>query len=119
MRIAIASLPQLLRDIVAAALSAEPDLELVGEAPNAEELPRLIHESGAQLAIVACERDEIGLLGRLVNGAPVPLLAITDEGRHGVLYELRPREVDLGELSPAVLVGAIREAGCSAAAWST
>jgi DNA-binding NarL/FixJ family response regulator len=109
-RIAIAALPQLLRDIVAAALSAEPDFELVGEAPEPEALPRLIRESGAQLAIVACERSAIGGLGRLMNGAPITVLAITDEGRGGVLYELRPREVDLGELSPRVLVDAIRQA---------
>jgi hypothetical protein len=109
-RIAIAALPQLLCDIVAGALSSEPDFELVGEAPEHLGLPRLIHESGAQLAIVACERSEIAELGRLINGSPTTLLAITDGGRAGVLYELRPREVDLGELSPRALVNAIRQA---------
>jgi DNA-binding NarL/FixJ family response regulator len=109
-RIAIAALPQLLRDIVAGALSSEPDLELVAETPETHQLPRLIRESGARLAIVACERSEIACLGRLINGSPVSLLAITDEGRGGALYELRPREIDLGELSPTVLVHAIRRA---------
>lgn len=109
-RIAIAALPQLLRDIVAAALSSEPDLELVAETAASGQLPRLIRESGAQLAIIACERSEIAVLGRLVTGWPATLLAITDEGRSGALYELQPREVDLGELSPPVLVEAIRQA---------
>jgi DNA-binding NarL/FixJ family response regulator len=115
-RIALAALPKLLRDIVAAALSSEPDIEVVGEAPERQALQRLLCESGAQIAIVACERAEIAGLGRLVNGSPIQLLAITDEGRGGVLYELRPREVDLGELSPRTLVNAIRQAAGTSAA---
>ena len=109
LRIAIAALPQLLRDIVVGALSGEPDMELVGEAPGTCELPGLVESASAHLAIVACDRSEIERLGRLVNGTPVTLLAITDEGHRGALYELRPRETDLGELSPRVLVNAIRE----------
>lgn len=108
-RIALAALPQLLRDIVVGTLSAEPDIELVGETPMPEHLRSLVEASGADLAIVACERHEIGRLGRLLTGSPVTVLAITDEGRRGALYELRPTEVDLGELSPRVLVNAIRE----------
>lgn len=115
-RIALASLPQLLRDIIAGALSSEPDLELVGEASEPRDLPRLIQETGADLAIVACERSEIGHLGRLVHGSPATLLAIIEEGRRGVLYELCPRETDLGELSPRLLVNAIRRAGCKSVA---
>ena len=110
-RIAVASLPRLLRDIVVGALSSEQDMELVGEAPSPRQLPGLVRESGADVAIVACEPSDIARLGRLVNVSPVTLLAITDEGRRGALYELRPREVDLGELSPRVLVNAIREVG--------
>ena len=108
-RIAVASMPQLLRDIVVGALSAERDMELVGEAPGTWQLPGLVRESGADVAIVACEASEIARLGRLVNGSPITLLAITDEGRRGAVYELCPSEVDLGELSPKVLVNAIRE----------
>jgi len=108
-RVAVASLPQLLRDIVVGALSSERDMELVGEAPGSQQLPRLVRESSADVAIVACERSEVGRLGSLINRSPVTLLAIIDEGRRGALYELRPREVDLGELSPRVLVNAIRK----------
>lgn len=108
-RIAVTSLPQLLRDIVVGALSSESDMELVAEGSGSGELQALVREASADVAIVACERSEIGGLGQLVNGSPVTLLAITDEGRRGVLYELRPRETDLGELSPRVLVNAIRK----------
>lgn len=109
LRIAIAALPQLLRDIVATALSSEPDMVLVGEASGSDELSGLVESSRPDLAIVACERSEVERLGRVVNGSPVTLLAIVDGGRHGALYELRPAEVDLGELSPSLLVDAIRE----------
>jgi hypothetical protein len=108
-RIAIAALPQLLRDIVVDALSSEPDMELVGETPTPGELGCLVESADADLAIVACERSEIGSLGRLIHGAPATLIAITDEGRRGTLYELCPRQVDLGELSPSGLVNVIRE----------
>jgi len=108
-RIAVASLPQLLRDIVVGALSSEEDMLLVGEAPGSLQLEGLVREAVADVAIIACDRSEIEGIGRLVNGSPVTLLAITDEGRTGVLYELLPAEADLGELSPRVLVNAIRK----------
>ncbi len=108
-RIAVASLPRLLRDIVVTALSSERDMELVGEVPGARQLADVVRDSGADVAIVACEPSDVARLGRLVNRSPVTLLAITDEGRRGALYELLPREVDLGELSPRGLVNAIRE----------
>jgi chemotaxis response regulator CheB len=108
-RIAIAALPQLLRDIVVDALSSEPDMELVAETPTPGDLGCLVESASPDLAIVACERSELGRLGRLIHGSPVTLIAITDEGRRGSLYELCPREVDLGELSPRVLVNVIRQ----------
>lgn len=110
-RVVISSLPKLLRDIVASALSGAPDLELVGEAPEPGELRQLVREWGADVAVVACERAAIPRVGNLINGSPVALLAITDEGRRGTLYELRPQEIDLGELSPEVLLNAIRATG--------
>lgn len=107
-RIALASLPQLLHDIVVASLSSEPDMEIVGEASGPEQLSAVVRESSADVAIAACERSEVASLGRLINGSPSTLLAITDEGRRGALYELCPQETDLGEISPRQLVNAIR-----------
>jgi DNA-binding NarL/FixJ family response regulator len=109
-RIALASLPQLLHDIVVPTLSSEPDMEIVGEASGPGQLSAVVRESSADVVIAACERLEVESLARLINGSPSTLLAITDEGRRGVLYQLCPKETDLGEISPRELVNAIRGA---------
>jgi hypothetical protein len=36
------------------------------------------------------------------------VIEISGEGRYGALYELRPRRIALGELSPPRLIDAVR-----------
>lgn len=101
-------MPQLLREIVVGMVSSERDMEIVGEACENGGLSELVQETDPDVVIAACETGEVGPLGRMIVGRAPALLAIVDDGRRGLLHELRPKEVDIGELTPAKLVAAIR-----------
>lgn len=101
-------MPQLLREIVVGMLSGQADMEIVGESSGIAELSECVHVTGADVVIAACDADEVSRLGRIVTGTPPVLLAIIDDGKRGLLHELRPQEIDIGELTPNTLVAAIR-----------
>lgn len=106
-RILLIDMPTMLRDIVAGTLEAEPDMTVIGNLSRvgADDLRKsdaqvLIFAAGAGLAgleLVRERRDRVAL-------------AISADGRQSMLYELRPCESELGELSSARLVETIRDA---------
>lgn len=110
-RILIAQLPRLLRDLLAGTVSDQEDIVVVGESSDRESLPGLVGSCRPDVVIVGCEQSEISELGgELAAHHPaVRLLAITDDGRRGFLFQLRPWLADLGELTPGVLIAAIRQ----------
>ncbi len=83
----------MLCDILAAVLSAEPDMEVVGV-----------------VVVLALEDSELPEdCGRLLHAHPrMRVLGVASDGRRGFLYELRPLKAPLGELSPQGLVETIR-----------
>jgi CO dehydrogenase nickel-insertion accessory protein CooC1 len=101
-------MPKLLREIVVSMVSDEQDMQIVGETAGTEDLSEVIHDTEADVVIVACDASEVGRLGRIVTGTPPVLLAIIDDGQRGLLHELRLQEVEIGELTPGALVAAIR-----------
>ncbi len=104
-------MPRMLREIIAGALSDQADLVLVDDSDHDEDWLSTVQTSQVDVVIASCHLSEVTDICRRVNGTPpVKLLAITDEGRRGYLCELRPKKTDLGELTPTVLLGAIREA---------
>jgi hypothetical protein len=103
-RVLLVGMPRMLRGIVNGLVSVEPDLEIVGELGDVEaELPA-IEASGATVVIAGVQAPL--LARRLSDRARV--LGVSPDGREGVLYELRPHERVLGEISPATLLAAIR-----------
>ena len=110
-RIVAIGLPQILRDVITDIVKDQPDMEVVGDLPEDAE-PVMVEElAGAFVAVRAGpngELPEIGLrlLERRAHG--VRVLALSSEGRRGFLYELRPNEFDIGEISPERLLNVIR-----------
>ena len=101
-------MPQLQREILSSRLSAEPDLVLV-EAPDHLELREAVERTEAEFVIVGAERLAAGEVSGLREARPaVKVLALGANGRGGVLYELRPDRVPLGNLSAEGLVDLIR-----------
>ena len=76
-------------------LESEDDLELVGEAEHgkaAEGLARRERPDDDQLP---------GVASHLLSQHPtVKVLGLTADGRHGLLYELRPRLTPIREVGP-------------------
>jgi DNA-binding NarL/FixJ family response regulator len=104
----------MLSDIVKGILD-EPDIRVAGElspdAATADQIARV----GADVVIF--NTPEIGLPATaralLVQGSRLKVLTIRDDGRATSLYELRPYETTLGQVSPETLLAAVRTARTS------
>ncbi len=100
----------MLCDILAAVLSAEPDMEVVGVLSSRGKLRATVAETKADVVVLALEDSELPEdCGRLLHTHPrIRVLGVASDGRRGFLYELRPLKASLGELSPQQLVNTIR-----------
>jgi DNA-binding NarL/FixJ family response regulator len=100
----------MLCDIIADVVTREPDMKVVGRLPSREGLRSTVAKTGADLVVLGL--DDSGLpedCRQLFHSQPrIRVLGVATDGRRGVLYELRPVEASLGELSPERLVEAIR-----------
>jgi DNA-binding NarL/FixJ family response regulator len=94
----------MLRGIIREVISAEPDLKIVGDFEDGTAGPERIEATEASVVIVALEAP---LVRGLMSDRP-RVLGVSADGRQSVLYELRPSQRVLGEISPSTLVAAIR-----------
>ena len=104
-------MPRLLRDIVNAILTREPDIHVAARGDDAAlaEVGDSDALGNADVAIVAeSEMASVDYEALLYAHPRLRLVAIAGDGRAAVVYELHPTRVALGEFSPQVLVDAIR-----------
>lgn len=114
-RVALAEMPVLLRNIVQTILSTEPDA--------VEMEPRIVHIDGVDTADALGHTDVLILLEsgaaasaltRTLYAHPrLRLIAIRDDLHGARLYELRPLRTELNDLSPASLLRAVHGAASS------
>jgi hypothetical protein len=108
--VALIGRPGLLGDVIYGTLAAEPDLVVVAELASA---PNDLDLAGFGADVVVWNgADELRIaqwLNRYAQGPGPRVLAITNDGQQGALWELTPHRVDLGALSPRSLVETIRE----------
>jgi hypothetical protein len=112
-RILVAVMPGILRDIIASVVASQPDMELAGEVRAPERLSAAAERTGANVVIVgrrdAALSDECRQL--LYDLPGLTTLAVTDYDRGAFFCELRPHRVQLADLSTDQLVEVIRAAG--------
>ena len=111
-RVVLSNMPNLLRDIVADALSTESDIEIAGEAHSIGELKQLL-DSGKTDVVVAAERDRAFArdCGHLLTARGLPkLLVFTESGNAAYLHWMKLETSFLGQLTPEGLVHEIRAA---------
>ena len=101
-RVVLACLPRLTRDLISRTLEDGGAIAVVDEVPVAGRSARqLIDETDADLVIVGAEKP--GLLAEcrelLDERAPLRVLAVSGDGREARLYGVRPYEVILGDFS--------------------
>ena len=101
--VVLIDVPRMLSDIVTNVVAPQPDLRLV-ERTAGEPVPE------ADVAVACVDDGELPpRLAELLCGHPcMRVLALSEEGRHAFVYELRPFRNELTDVSPASLLAAIR-----------
>jgi DNA-binding NarL/FixJ family response regulator len=112
-RIILVGLPRMLRDIIGELVRTEPDLSIVGEYGDSGEALEVIERAQADVVITAVDERARPSAPVLLRRHPaLRVLAVSADGTEGYLYELRPIERMLGEVSPRTLLSAIRRTTC-------
>jgi DNA-binding NarL/FixJ family response regulator len=109
-RILLVDMPRLVRDMVESAARRDPDVEVVGVLDHADALGAATDD--AEVIVVGVDQQRLPASCRALldeRAAGLRLLGIEAGGGGAYLYELRPRQSPLGELSPAEVVDAIKE----------
>jgi DNA-binding NarL/FixJ family response regulator len=113
-RVVLAEMPRILRDIVQTVLAAQSDMVLTA-APASAPLDVTLDRLDADVVIVAeSPRDTNGgaddeRYATLLYAHPhLRIVGIAGDGRQAYVHELRPQRVPLGALSPETLVDAVR-----------
>jgi DNA-binding NarL/FixJ family response regulator len=108
-RILLSDLPPMLMDIIGNIVATQSDMDIVGTVAAGRSLLRAADRSRADVVVLARHDSGEGQHDELLYAhCRLKVIEIGGEGRQGSLYELRPSRLSLGEMSPAVLLRAIR-----------
>lgn len=107
--VVVSELTGMLRDIVTETLEAAPDIAVTVVLPP-DSIVATVDAIEADVAILAGDPGGLPALGRELLGRHswLRVMAIRSDGGETSLYELRPFECRLGEISPATLLDAVR-----------
>ena len=112
-RVLVANRPRLMREMLMATISDQPDIEIVGEVTNDRDINEAVEQTQPDVLIVALEEPErpLGQCGFLLGLYPrMRILALAPEQNRGVYYwamiDIRNRPV---ESSEAGVLSAIRD----------
>ena len=109
-RIALGIMPRLLRDIVVDIIRREPDLQLIGEASDDEDLRELLRSSHVDI-LVSASAPLASPAGRdrlLREHESIRLLVLLAHGKTAELHWLEPRTTRCLDVSTERLVRMIR-----------
>ncbi len=107
-RVALIGCTGLLGDIIGETLSGQPGVDVVAELePQAGDQALLEFDADLVLWHNADESRVVGWLDRLAHGSGPRVLTTMGDGRQASLWELVPRRLELGSLSPRTLVETI------------
>lgn len=110
-RVLIHDTPTMLRDILEQAISMQPDMEVILEPAATEPAPDDQQASPDVVVVDVSDSDPgEGARALLFRWPSSHALMIAAHGHKVLKYELEPRGVDLGEMSPDQLIQAIRSA---------
>jgi chemotaxis response regulator CheB len=113
-RVLVANRPRLMREIVVATIADQPDIEIVGDIQQIENLTEIVEQVQPDVLIVALDDQEnrTGECGFLLGRHPrMKIVALAPEQNRGILYwaivDIRTSPV---ESSEAGILSALREA---------
>jgi len=103
-RVVVANRPRLMRELVAATICNQPDMEVVAEAQDEAEIAEVVDRYRPDYLIVALEEPEPypGLCGFLLGRYPhMRVLALAPERNTGIAYwafvDIRTRRIQTSE----------------------
>jgi len=103
-------MPRLLTDVITDFLQREPDMDVLSGPADDADVTATIVEQGVDVVILGL--GATGFLSEpegLFDANPrLCVLGVEGDGRQTTLYELRPQQLRLGELSPTDLRTGIR-----------
>jgi DNA-binding NarL/FixJ family response regulator len=112
-RVLVANRPRLMREMVLATIADQPDIEIVGEVTNENDLNDIVEQTQPDVLIVTLNEPEqpLGQCGFLLGRYPrMRILALNPEKNRGVYFwamvDIRNKPV---ESSEAGVLNAIRE----------
>lgn len=112
-RVLVANRPRLMRELVMATVSDQPDIEVVGEVVNEGELTEVVEQVQPDVLILAMNDPEksLGQCGFLLGRYPqMRILALAPEQNRGIFYwaiiDIRTKPL---ESSEAGILNAVRE----------
>lgn len=111
-RIVLATMPVMLREILGEVFSGQPDMQVVDEPPPGADLAAVAGSAGADLVVLELAGDDLSPAGiRLLRVHPrLKLLGVSWDGRTAAIYDLVPDRTQVLEVSPEGLRSAVREA---------
>ena len=112
-RVLVANRPRLMRELVMATISDQPDIEIVGEVADEDQLVEVVEQVQPDVLILAMDEPEkrVGQCGFLLGRYPqMKILALAPEQNRGTYYwasiDIRTKPV---ESSEAGILNAVRE----------
>jgi AmiR/NasT family two-component response regulator len=112
-RVLVANRPRLIRELVMATISDQPDIEIVGEVADEDQLIEVVEQVQPDVLILAMDEPEkrVGQCGFLLGRFPqMKILALAPEQNRGTYYwasiDIRTKPV---ESSEAGILNAVRE----------
>jgi len=112
-RVLVANRPRLIRELVIATISDQPDIEIVGEVADEDQLIEVVEQVQPDVLILAMDEPEkrVGQCGFLLGRYPqMKILALAPEQNRGTYYwasiDIRTKPV---ESSEAGILNAVRE----------
>jgi hypothetical protein len=109
-RILFVGLPQFMQDLIAELVSLEPDIEVVGMVPPGVDLAERIRVGAIDVVVAGLDAGALTAECQSVldDRRHVRFLAVSPDGGSGAVHELVPHVEPIAEVSPELLVSAIR-----------
>lgn len=103
-------MPRMVRDMVRGILDGQRGVRVVAELDCEASLSDAVSATGADFVVVSAAQPELTAEARrtLRSRPELRILALATEDGRGFVYEMRPHRVPLGEISPDVLIKALR-----------
>ncbi|HEY8550337.1 MAG TPA: hypothetical protein VIL35_10305 [Vicinamibacterales bacterium] len=111
MRVLLLALPRLLRGMFVHAVQQHGDCELLQDTSSPlEMLTRCTSPPDIVILGLSADEDATLVPAIFARWPHAQVMTVMPAGEDAVLYELRPRQQRLGELSPAEIVAALHDA---------